>query len=130
MDCLARYKGKLSLVDFKTSSQRYPDGKVEASDQLRLYAYLAQKNLNVKIEQLVYVVFIKTKEPSIQVLAQDLNQEELALRIANIDAQCQQIQGAVEVTRNHNACFNYGRRCQYFNLCHPEINVDSGESQE
>lgn len=135
MDCLAEYKGKLSLIDFKTSSTRYPKEKVAASDQLRLYAYLAQKNLNVRIEQLVYVVFVKTKEPSIQVLAEDLNQEELTARIANIDGQCWQTQLSLDsglVTRNHNNCFSYGRKCKYFELCHttPNINVDTKTDTE
>lgn len=131
-DAIAEYKGKLSLIDFKTSSSRYQDGRVEASDQLRLYAYLAQQHYGIKIEQLVYVVFIKQKEPSIQVLVQDLNQDELIIRIFNIEVQCSQLQAALkmQVAKNHNACFNYGRRCQYFNLCHPENKVDTDNKGE
>lgn len=118
-DALVMYKGKLTLVDFKTSSQRYADGKVESSDQLRLYAYLLQENLNVKIEQIAYVVFIKTKEPSIQMQVMELDQEDLKLRIANIETLCLEIAAKNEYPQNFNSCLNYGRKCKFFDKCHP-----------
>ena len=118
-DFVGDYKGKLSVLDFKTSATRYPDDKVTASDQLMLYAFLAQQSLNIKIEQLGYMVFIKTKEPSIQVQIIDLDQEELAHRIQNILLQCRQLSEQDQpMVQNHNACFDYGHKCAFFDRCH------------
>jgi RecB family exonuclease len=117
-DLLFRYKGKLTLVDFKTSSTRYQEGRAESSMQLALYAYLMQINLGIVIEQLAYVVFIKTKEPSIQMQLIDLDQGRLKEMILNIEKIAAPLVDLQNPTKNMNNCFSYGRRCTYWEKCH------------
>lgn len=117
-DFIGSYRGTLTVLDFKTASSRYPDGKIQASDQLLLYTYLAQQCLKIEIQQIGYVVFIKTKEPSIQTQLMAIDQANLKARIANIELQCKELLGKPAYTQNFNACFDMGKRCGFWKKCH------------
>lgn len=111
MDALIQYKGKVTLMDFKTSSMRYGDSKAETSMQLALYAYLAETQLNVKIEQVGYTVFLKQKEPSIQVQLLPLTRPWLNGMIENIEHICKDIETKTIFPKNYDTHMQYGRAC-------------------
>lgn len=133
-DAVALYKGICSVIDFKTSGSAYPKEKAVVSDQMHLYAHMAQKQYKLVVEQLVYVVFVKSsKSPRIQVIKAPLTQEKLAERIANFSALNDNLQtlktqysGAL-LPQNCNACFDYNRRCDFFDVCHGVNVVDEEE---
>jgi len=61
IDLIAQVGGKMTVVDFKTSSSRYEPHEAALSDQLTTYR-LAEPG----IEQLALCVLVKTKEPRIE----------------------------------------------------------------
>lgn len=124
-DFVGVYRGLTTVEDFKTASSRYPEGKAAASDQLYLYAYLVQQAYGIKVEQLGYRVFIKAKEPSIQMQHMPLDQEILAQRILNIEAHCKKLSQNESNLPNYNACFDYNRPCIYFSLCHNKLKLEA-----
>jgi hypothetical protein len=117
-DFIGEYMGVLSVVDFKTASSAYPEGRIQASDQLILYAYMAQKCLGIKPLRIVYIVFIKGKEPRIQTQVLDITEELIASRMANIEQHCQELAKKTTFPQNFNACFDYNRKCSFFEKCH------------
>lgn len=111
MDALVEYKGKITLMDFKTSATRYAPDRTKNSMQLALYTYLAEKTLNIKIEQIGYTVFLKQKDPSIQVILMDLDRGWLDKMINNIEDICHDINTRETFPKNYNSYFDYGRQC-------------------
>lgn len=129
MDALVMYKDKLTLMDFKTSSTRYPEGKPHISMQLALYTYLVEKCLGVVVEQIGYTVFVKAKDPTIQVQVVPLDRTWLDHMIANIDHICADMQSRSVFPRNYETALQYGRKCpacfpNEYSLT-PRINQDS-----
>lgn len=110
-DALVRYKGKATLMDFKTSATRYGDEKPRSSMQLALYAYLAEKEMGTKIDQVAFTVFIKTKEPTIQVQVMGLSREWLGSMISNFEHICADIEARVHFPKNFDTSMQYGRPC-------------------
>lgn len=69
-DCIAFYKGRLSIIDYKT--KRRPQKEEYLFDhylQLTSYAYMFQKLQNVKVEQIV--LFISNEQNSKQEFVRD-----------------------------------------------------------
>lgn len=118
-DVLGEYKGVPSIIDFKTSGYRYPKEKITIDPQMQLYHYLAKAN-GFTAEQLVYIVFIKAKEPSIQVLTSPVNNELIDKTMMNVVKQCKDIEMKLENniwTYNTQSCMIGGRKCDYFEKC-------------
>lgn len=120
-DFVGEFNGVPSIVDFKTASSRYDEGKLSASDQLLLYAYLAEQQIGYKPEQIVYIVFIKGKEPSIQTLCATIDTVLLARRIANIEAICKELDSISMFTQNFNSCFGTYGKCEFWSKCHEGV---------
>lgn len=118
-DLIGNYEGTPSVIDFKTSSYRYPKEKVFLNEQMYLYAHLAKQN-GFEALQVVYIVFIKGNTPSIQVLKREITQEEMKKVLANISAQCQTLDMIREKnvwSYNSNSCLMGNRKCDFFNHC-------------
>lgn len=121
-DFVGEYKGVKSVVDFKTSAQRYHPLRIRSDDQLPLYAWLAREapgeRCGYHAEQIVYVVLIKDlKAPSIQVLTAPMS-EQLALKAASLAGdKCDDIL-ASNFTPNSSSCIVGTRVCPYWEHCH------------
>lgn len=121
-DFVGTYKDVMSLVDFKTSATRYNPEKADISEQMHLYAYLVeQNNPDIKIEQLVYVVFIKGTTPSIQVVVSPINRDRMKVILENIRLQGEELNARIEKdkwTKNFNGCGYQGGYCQFPERCY------------
>lgn len=115
-DFYGEYKGKLSLRDFKTSGYNYPKERADISVQLYLYAYLLGLKGH-KIDTLGYTVFNKGTG-SIQDLTWDFKEEDMKVVLNSMVDYVKVFSSKEhEFPQNRNACLDYGRRCQYFDVC-------------
>lgn len=123
-DFVGEYEGVRSVVDFKTAGYRYPKERLFTSEQMLLYTHLVNQSLKEDyVKQLVYIVFIKGNEPSIQTLVRTVDKEDLKQALSNIDMQaCQlrELETTQLYTKNYNGCAN-GGKCQFFSKCFPHI---------
>ncbi len=118
-DVLGSFDGTPSVIDFKTSSYRYDKEKAYLNEQMYLYAHLAKQN-GFEALQVVYIVFIKGKEPSIQTIKRTITPEHMSKVLANIKNQCDTLE-VVEKnglwSANTNSCIQSGRKCDFYNKC-------------
>lgn len=112
-DVVGYYKGIPSIIDFKTSSQPYDKKKIECSEQMYLYAYMAMKELKLDIQQLVYVVFCKS-DCRIQVITYPIDPIKLKSMLDNVLAVCHDLESRQVFTANRNSCIG----CDYWNVCY------------
>lgn len=119
-DFLGTFEGIPSIVDFKTSGYRYPKERIVTSEQMYLYAHLAQQRLGFKPNQLVYLVFVKGKEPSIQTLKCDLSIEKLSNMLGNIHQMCHKLSQLNVAIKNRNSCLQGENKCVFWNKCYSE----------
>lgn len=116
-DVIGLYEGVPSVVDFKTSGYRYSDRKILSNQQMPLYAHAAKTTLNYPVEQLVYVVFIKSATaPSIQVQKRPITQEEINNSLAEVKIVCDDIVSKEQsglYLKNRGNC----EYCPYFERC-------------
>lgn len=120
-DFIGDYEGKKSLIDFKTSGSRYNKDKIKVSEQLYLYTELARQAFGFIPEQVVYVVFVKGSNPSIQCISEDFNQTRSTRILQNLEKQGLEIEQKIKnnsFTRNYGACIMGEMKCQYFDKCH------------
>lgn len=120
-DFIGMYEGKKALIDFKTSGSRYNKDKIKVSEQLYLYSELARQALGFVPEQVVYIVFVKGVNPSIQCLSEDFNQVRSTQILSNIVKQGELLNEKISkgsFTRNYNTCIMGDMKCQYFDNCH------------
>lgn len=119
VDCIAKFKGKISVVDWKTAAYPYDQYKLVVNEQTYGYAHLAQQELGVDVEQLVYGVAIKDeKNPRWQFRTRPLNKVELEKKLANIKETCDTISKTKNFLHNPNACVVGKRVCPFFERCH------------
>jgi hypothetical protein len=120
-DLIAKYEGKVSVIDYKTAGYAYDKYKIIHNEQMYNYAYLVEKNYGIKVEQVVYVVFVKNpREPRIQIISKSLNDEKLNYMLSNMDNVCKRILKDKEnndFTRNPSSCVIGKNVCPFFNLC-------------
>lgn len=118
-DVLGDYENLPSIIDFKTSSFRYPKEKIYLAEQMYLYAHLAAQN-GFTAAQVVFIVFIKGTTPSIQTLTRRIDIQELNNVVDNIALQCQALDIAElnnAWSKNTNSCIQGERVCTFFSKC-------------
>lgn len=116
-DVIGQYKGIPSIVDFKTSAYRYLPSQLTVSDQLYLYAWLADKCLGYKAQQIVYMVFQKSTL-QIQTIIKPLTRDKLADMVDNILVQCRRLSQETEFPANRLGCLKGQYRCPFWNTCY------------
>lgn len=136
-DMIGKYKDKLSIIDYKTSAMPYDSYKIECNEQMYNYAALASTKLGYKIEQLVYIVFVKNiKEPRIQVITKDLDKQKLDDMMENLTNTCKEIQVKASLLedghkkvflRNPSSCVMGKHVCPFFNKCFNKTQSSGGE---
>lgn len=120
------YNGVKSLRDFKTSGRNYEEGKGDCALQLYLYAYLyLTNNPTSRIDTLGYTVFNKGTG-SIQDLTWDFSEVKMYQALDNMIEYTKtwglQYRDQVEeYPMNLNSCYDYNRKCIYWDKCHKEI---------
>ena len=118
-DVVGLYKDIPSIIDFKTAAYRYDKDLITVNPQMYLYAHLAQQN-GFKVEQVVYQVFIKSKEPSIQVLTAPIKYDEMNKMLDNVMIQCKELdkkKESGEWSYNPASCIQGQRKCEFFDHC-------------
>lgn len=124
-DFVGDFEGVPSIVDFKTAAYRYPKEKLNTTEQMFLYTELVRQNISFKAKQVVYIVFIKGREPGIQTIQRDISDCDLKYALDNIYLQTQQLQGIIKqenYTKNYNGCF-----CPFPSKCFPHLNLANKE---
>ena len=118
-DVYGDYKGKRTIIDFKTSGYAYPKDKVDSAIQLYSYSSLLEQNDYPLPEQLVYMVFVKGTR-SVQVLKKDLTHLRVKSIMGNEADWIEQIQEAEAKDRypkNPQACYKGQYRCWLYEHC-------------
>lgn len=119
-DFIGKYKGVPSIVDFKTSSQRYDKRKVITDDQMPGYDKLARDCVGYNAEQKVYLVFVKDRnEPSIQKPIIELLTEHCrSASIERVKAQIEDVAARTSFFKNTRSCIRGSIVCSAFEKCH------------
>lgn len=110
--------GRKILIDLKTSSsitQYYPEGCVEDSRQLAIYAMDCGLDL---AGYLVIEKYIRKREPRIRLefITGTITEEQIDKVFDEIAEVTMDIKEE-KFEKNENSCFSYGK-CDYYNLCH------------
>lgn len=117
-DFVGTFDGKTSIIDFKTSGFRYPREKVICGEQMPGYNALVKKNHGLKIEQYVYIVFIKGEPPSLQKpLIEPVDEARDAHTLDNLLKVCKDLDQKTEFLENRHSCIIGTRKCDFFNTC-------------
>lgn len=122
-DFIGDYRGKKTVVDFKTSGAKYSKDKAKTSEQLLLYAHLANQNLGFVAEQVLYVVFVKGRDPSIQLISAPIRPGLIDEVTANVNLQCEELTKKIEsgkYSKNYSQCIMGEYKCPFFDKCHGE----------
>lgn len=110
--------GRKILIDLKTTSsiaQYYPQGCVEDSRQLAIYAFKCGLDL---AGYLVIDKYIRKREPRIrlELIEGEITEEQLDRVFDEIADVVMDIKEE-KFEKNENSCYNYGG-CEYKNFCH------------
>jgi hypothetical protein len=106
-DFYGKYKGKLTVIDFKTSAKNYPYEKVISDEQMVGYAALLEQNGHAPAEQTMYQVFKKDfNAPSLQkAIICPLTADRKYEILLNIEQTCDEIASRKVFTKNPDAYF-------------------------
>jgi hypothetical protein len=119
-DFYGYYKGKRTVIDFKTSKDNYAPEKIICDEQLPGYAALIEQQYGLLPEQKMYQVFVKgysgakIQEPLISQLT-SIRQCEI---LSNIEATCDDLSKRKVFPKNTENCVRGSIICPYFEKCH------------
>lgn len=130
-DFVGELSGVPSVVDFKTAGYRYHKLKPQASLQLHLYAYLADRVLEYPVKEIHFFVFLKGEMTiQCQKLAYDRSKAEEML--ASMQLYTSWIDSLTEYPKNYNSCLKGKDACEFFSKCHgspvPDSHSDAARS--
>lgn len=115
-DFIGRYRGNLSVVDWKTSAQTFDKRKGIVDGQTWLYAYAAKQKYDLDIEQVVYSPFIKYEARVQNPIVIPVTKAKLDDMLGQAYLKAKAIANRTEWIRNSQSCL----RCPYFTHCYPE----------
>ena len=121
-DFVGTYDGVFTLADFKTSSQNYDPAKIQVSIQLYLYSYLYQQKTGRLPDQIMYFVFNKALGSIQKPLTQPVTEKTMRKVLDEFAAYASIIHEST-YPKNLNNCFNWGRKCEYFDKCLSLIHI-------
>ncbi len=116
-DLYGWYRGKLAVMDFKTSSQRYAREKLKVAKQLMDYTHLLEQNGHPRPTHVIYFVFIKATE-GIQVLEDTLDEVFLRSVEENNKQVLDDLKARQTFPKNFRSCLNYNSKCPHWGHCH------------
>lgn len=105
------------IVDFKTAARAWsPEQARQESQPLFYLAAANQAGLPHAPGKFRHVVFVKTRTPQVQVIDSEHSLSEVLWILQVIEGVWQGI-AAGHFGGNPKACFAWGRRCEYFDVC-------------
>lgn len=105
------------IVDFKTAARNWTRNQAQQETQPIFYlAALNQLGVPHAPSRFRHVVFVKTKIPQVQIIDTERSPAELFWLTRLIADVWRAIEGD-HFPANPKACFNYGRRCEFYNIC-------------
>lgn len=106
-DFYGKYKGKLTVIDFKTSGKNYPSAKIVSDEQMVGYAALLEQNGHKAPEQTMFQVFVKDfNAPKLQKpLISELTSQKKYDILLNIEHTCDDIASRKVFPKNPDAYF-------------------------
>jgi hypothetical protein len=115
-DFYGKYKGKLTVIDFKTSAKNYPAQKIVSDEQMVGYAHLLEQNGHKPAEQTMYQVLVKDfNAPKLQnPIICELTSSRKYQILSNIEATCDEIAARTVFTKNPDAYFMGENVSPYF----------------
>lgn len=113
-DFVGEYKGKRSVVDFKTASKEYSDKKIQSNEQLYIYSELVKQFYNYDVEQIVYCILIKYPEPRIQTKTFLLTEEKKKAILDNVETVVEDLSKRTKFPKNPRSC----EGCGFFERCY------------
>lgn len=116
-DLIAKYKGVVTLFDFKTSAYSYDKDKATNSLQMYLYAYLAEQNKIANVEQICYLVFCKDKGSIQTPIIEKIDKNKSLHMLEDMQNYIKMLTSSEVNTKNPNACFMGKHKCPAFDRC-------------
>lgn len=121
IDLIASFKDEPEIkyiIDNKTASKAYPDDAVRTSNQLAIYC--EHEGLR-KASFIVLEKTLRKKAPKVrsQILRDNMSEEQSDRTFDQITETFYDIK-AEKFDKNFDACFQYGRRCIYYDYCRSE----------
>lgn len=119
IDFIGMYKGKLSIVDWKTSATDFNKKKIISDMQLWLYAHAARTVLGLPIEQVVYAPFIKNSIKIQTPIVEPVTDAKINLMLKTATDKMDQIMGFIRTNtwpKNTDNCL----KCAFFSHCYGE----------
>lgn len=117
-DFYGKYKGVLSVIDFKTSTKNYPKERIISDEQTVGYAHLLEQNGHTPPQQTMYQVLKKDFDaPSLQkAIICPLTSDRKYQILSNIEHTCDEIVSRKVFTKNPDAYFVGENVSAYFEL--------------
>lgn len=116
-DVICKYNGLTTIVDFKSSYKRYEKMSIYTEPQMMHYALLAREN-GIHVEQLMYLVFIKDREFTVQrPILRSITKEDISDFEIDLFQELRCIKNDSDFRKNPRACFSYGKACPFLKTC-------------
>lgn len=124
-DFVGEFQGVPSIVDFKTSAENYTSDKIVCNEQMYLYAHLAKECLGYEVQQLVYIVFVKSPPKIQKPLIQIVDPSQIASQTLNIARMAAELEQRRVYPQNRLSCLSKGKyRCSFWDYCHGDKKHD------
>lgn len=115
-DFIGKYKGVLSVVDWKTSASDYDKRKALIDAQMWVYAYAARAVHKLEVEQVVYAPLVKYGEKVQNPICVPVTENKLNSMLDNVTIMMRDLSSRQEWPRNERNCLY----CPYFTHCYRE----------
>lgn len=115
-DVYGKYKGVLSVIDFKTAGYRYDKKKAYNAYQLLGYDYLLTQNGHPPAEQVIYIVFVK-QTGGLQVIHAPITPEMRKDYLDSMGCLLDTMKDTKCYPKNPQSCMFGKHLCPYFEMC-------------
>lgn len=116
-DFFGTYQDIPVLIDWKTAAYRYPDEKLHTSLQLNLYAFLGVQKLGYRIDQMGYLVFVKSSETIQGPRLVDFSEKTMYDMLDDMVEYYGKMKKDGTYPRNPTACVQGSQRCLFIDRC-------------
>lgn len=115
-DYIGGYQGRHTVLDFKTSYAAYTREKILSNPQMPLYAIMSEALGGPRVEQIVYLVFVKSTG-SIQTVIEPLTEAMRERAMETCLLMAQDLETRNTWPTNYNSCKIGSSVCPYFKTC-------------
>lgn len=114
VDFVGKYKGVLSIGDWKTSQGPYDKRKSLVDSQMWIYAELLRQQYDIQVEQLVYAPFVKYNAVVQTPIVTQWTARKSKAMLDNATMVMRDLSTRTEWPKNEQNCL----RCNYFPVCY------------